>query len=85
MFDEIIHDFHVCFQKSVYPEENHSDNFYWTYQETATTTKVEARFGHWSLQHDRFMLQAGHHLQQLEDWTDTVAGDGGCKADTSNS
>ena len=26
-----------------------------------------------------------HRLQQLEDWADTVAGDGGCEADTSNS
>ena len=26
-----------------------------------------------------------HRLQQLEDWADTVAGDGGSEADTSNS
>ena len=44
---------------------------------SGTLDEVEARYGDWSLQHDRFMLHVGHPLQQLEDWADTVAG-GGC-------
>ena len=34
--------------------------------------EVEARYGDWSLQHDRLMLQVEHRLQQLENWADEV-------------
>ena len=44
----------------------------------STVDEVEARYGDWSLQHDRFMLQVVYRLQQLEDWADEVAGDDGC-------
>ena len=44
--------------------------------------EVETRYGNWSLQHDRFMLQVGYRAQQLEDWADevdgVVDGDDGC-------
>ena len=48
----------------------------------STIDEVEARFGDWSLQHDRLMLQVGHRPQQLENWADEVDGvlhgDDGC-------
>ena len=33
----------------------------------STLDEVEARYGDWSLQHDRLMLEVGHRLQQLEE------------------
>ena len=39
-----------------------------------TLDEVEARYGDWSLQHDRLMLQVGHRLQQLENWADEIDG-----------
>ena len=44
----------------------------------STLDEVESRYGDWSLQHDRFMLQVVYRQQQLEDWADEVAGDEGC-------
>ena len=40
----------------------------------STPDEAEARYGDWSLQHDRLMLQVGHRLQQLENWANEVDG-----------
>ena len=38
---------------------------------------MEARYGDWSLQHDRLMFEVEQRLRQLELWADEVAGDDG--------
>ena len=43
-------------------------------ENTRKALMVEARYGDWSLQHDRLMLQTKIRLHQLENWADEVDG-----------